>query len=90
MSFRSVTTFIASARYVMYAGNWQFIGLINFFLLHNSQPFAIISPQSSFRSSKAVCHTPDVAISFVKVKGKVVPVFLTEHHAMKTYWGVEV
>jgi hypothetical protein len=27
----------------------------------------------------------------VKVKGKVVPVlFLTEHHAMKVYWGVEV
>jgi hypothetical protein len=27
----------------------------------------------------------------VKVKGKVAPVlFLTEHHAMKTYWGVEV
>jgi hypothetical protein len=23
----------------------------------------------------------------VKVKGKVVPVFLTEHHAMKAYWG---
>jgi hypothetical protein len=23
----------------------------------------------------------------VKVKGKVVPVLLTEHHAMKTYWG---
>jgi hypothetical protein len=21
------------------------------------------------------------------VKGKVVPVLLTEHHAMKTYWG---
>jgi hypothetical protein len=27
----------------------------------------------------------------LKVKGKVVPVlFLTEHHAMKAYWGVEV
>jgi hypothetical protein len=27
----------------------------------------------------------------VKVKGKVVPVpFLTEHHTMKVYWGVEV
>jgi hypothetical protein len=26
-----------------------------------------------------------------KVKGKFVPVlFLTEHHAMKAYWGVEV
>jgi hypothetical protein len=27
-----------------------------------------------------------------QVKGKVVPVlfFLTEHHAMKAYWGVEV
>jgi hypothetical protein len=25
---------------------------------------------------------------YVKVKGKVVPVlFLTEHHAMKAYWG---
>jgi hypothetical protein len=23
-------------------------------------------------------------------KGKVVPVLLTEHHAMKAYWGVEV
>jgi hypothetical protein len=23
-------------------------------------------------------------------KGKVVPVLLTEHHPMKTYWGVEV
>jgi hypothetical protein len=28
----------------------------------------------------------------VKVKVKVIPVllFLTEHHAMKTYWGVDV
>jgi hypothetical protein len=28
----------------------------------------------------------------VKGKGKVVPVlvFLTEHHAMKAYWGVDV
>jgi hypothetical protein len=27
----------------------------------------------------------------VKVKGKVVPaLFLTEHHAMKAYWGVEI
>jgi hypothetical protein len=28
----------------------------------------------------------------VKVKDKVVPVllFLTEHHAMKAYWGVEL
>jgi hypothetical protein len=26
----------------------------------------------------------------VKVKGKVVPVLLTEHHSMKAYWGVEV
>jgi hypothetical protein len=25
-----------------------------------------------------------------KGKGKVVPVLLTEHHAMKAYWGVEV
>jgi hypothetical protein len=25
-----------------------------------------------------------------KVKGKVVPVFLTEHHSMKAYWGLEV
>jgi len=25
-----------------------------------------------------------------KGKGKVVPVFLTEHHAMTAYWGVEV
>jgi len=24
------------------------------------------------------------------VKGKVVPVLLTKHHAMKAYWGVEV
>jgi hypothetical protein len=23
-------------------------------------------------------------------KGKVVPVLLTEHHAMKAYWGVDV
>jgi hypothetical protein len=23
----------------------------------------------------------------VSVEGKVVPVFLTEHHAMKAYWG---
>jgi len=23
-------------------------------------------------------------------KGKVVPVLLNEHHAMKVYWGVEV
>jgi hypothetical protein len=22
-----------------------------------------------------------------RVKGKVVPVLLTEHHAMRTYWG---
>jgi hypothetical protein len=29
--------------------------------------------------------------SFSKGKGEVVPVlFLTEHHAMKAYWGVEV
>jgi hypothetical protein len=29
--------------------------------------------------------------SAVKVKGKVVPVlYLTEHHAMEAYWGVEV
>jgi hypothetical protein len=26
----------------------------------------------------------------VKVKGKVVLLFLTEHHAMKAYWGVEI
>jgi hypothetical protein len=26
----------------------------------------------------------------VKVKGKVAPVFLTEPHAMKAYWGVEI
>jgi hypothetical protein len=26
----------------------------------------------------------------VKLKGKVVPVLLTEHHTMKMYWGVEV
>jgi hypothetical protein len=26
----------------------------------------------------------------VKVKGKVVPVLLTEYRAMKAYWGVEV
>jgi hypothetical protein len=27
----------------------------------------------------------------LRVKGKVVPViFLTEHHAMKAYWGMEV
>jgi hypothetical protein len=26
----------------------------------------------------------------VKVRGKVVPVFLTEHHAMEEYWGVKV
>jgi len=28
----------------------------------------------------------------VKVKGKVIPVlfFLTEHHALKAYWGVDV
>jgi hypothetical protein len=26
----------------------------------------------------------------VKVKGKVVSVLLTEHHAVKAYWGVEV
>jgi hypothetical protein len=25
-----------------------------------------------------------------KGKGKVVPVLLTEHHAMKAYWGVEI
>jgi hypothetical protein len=25
-----------------------------------------------------------------EVKGKVVPVLLTEHHATKAYWGVEV
>jgi hypothetical protein len=25
-----------------------------------------------------------------KGKGNVVPVLLTEHHAMKAYWGVEV
>jgi hypothetical protein len=24
------------------------------------------------------------------IKGKVVPLLLTEHHAMKVYWGVEV
>jgi hypothetical protein len=24
--------------------------------------------------------------NFVKIKGKVVPVLLTEHYAMKTYW----
>jgi hypothetical protein len=24
------------------------------------------------------------------VKGKVVPVLLTEHYAMKAYWGVEI
>jgi hypothetical protein len=23
----------------------------------------------------------------VKVKGKVIPVLLTKHHAMKAYWG---
>jgi hypothetical protein len=26
----------------------------------------------------------------VKGKGKVVPVLLTEHHAMNAYWGAEV
>jgi hypothetical protein len=25
----------------------------------------------------------------VKIKYKLIPVLLTEHHAMKTYWGVE-
>jgi hypothetical protein len=25
-----------------------------------------------------------------KGKGKVIPVLLTEHHAMKVYWGVKV
>jgi len=25
-----------------------------------------------------------------KVKGKVVPVLLTEHYAIEAYWGVEV
>jgi hypothetical protein len=29
-------------------------------------------------------------LSPAKVKGKVFPVLLTEHHAMKVYWGVEV
>jgi hypothetical protein len=26
----------------------------------------------------------------IKGKGKVVPVLLTEHHAMKAYWGEEI
>jgi hypothetical protein len=30
------------------------------------------------------------ATCFHEVKGKGVPVLLTEHHAMKVYWGVEV
>jgi hypothetical protein len=25
-----------------------------------------------------------------KGKGKIVPVILTQHHAMKAYWGVDV
>jgi hypothetical protein len=25
----------------------------------------------------------------IKVKGKVIPVLLTKHHAMKSYWGSE-
>jgi hypothetical protein len=28
--------------------------------------------------------------NIVLSKGKVVPVLLTEHHAMEAYWGVEV
>jgi hypothetical protein len=27
---------------------------------------------------------------YIKGKGKVIPVFLNKHHAMKAYWGVEV
>jgi hypothetical protein len=35
-----------------------------------------------------ICH---IFKRLIKSKGKVVPVlFLTKHHAMKAYWGVEV
>jgi hypothetical protein len=37
-------------------------------------------PQSHYRHGKGKG----------KGKGKVVPVFLTERHAMKAYWGVEI
>jgi hypothetical protein len=37
------------------------------------------------------CSESDVTPLFVsEVKGKVVPVLLTEHHAVKAYWRVEV
>jgi hypothetical protein len=36
-------------------------------------------------------RTQTVRVSENKVKGKVVPLlFLTVHHAVKAYWGVEV
>jgi hypothetical protein len=31
-----------------------------------------------------------ISLFSVKDTGEVIPVFLTEHHAMKAYWGVEV
>jgi len=34
----------------------------------------------------------DIRMHMLKGKGKVVPVlfFITDHHAMKAYWGVEL
>jgi len=41
----------------------------------------------SGKELRDLCTSSDV----VRIKGKVVPVhFLTKHHSMKTYWGVEV
>jgi hypothetical protein len=47
--------------------------------------------QAPFPFTMPLTHFTMLLPNYVKRKGKVVPVlFLTEHHAMKAYWGVDV
>jgi len=64
--------------------------------LQRAVPFAVFAPggQSGnfwihprIAPAESGLHTE---YSFGKSKSKVVPVLLTEHHAMKAYWGMEV
>jgi hypothetical protein len=62
-------------------------------LLYSQQPATVPYPEPDVSNPHRPSHFPKIHskdVSICKGKGKVVPVLLTEHHAMKAYWEVEV